>query len=60
MKLVWEDSEMGWICSDCGERYSDEEAARMFGYNYPQTIENFEKGYHCMGCGGCFTDVEVD
>ena len=57
MKLVWEDSEMGWICSECGARYSQEEVARAFEYN-EQIPQNFYECY-CMDCGGLFTDVEI-
>lgn len=58
MKLVWEDSEMGWICSDCGARYSTEEVARMFNYN-DQIPENFVESY-CMDCGGLFSGIEIE
>ena len=58
MKLVWEVSECGWICSECGARYSKEEVARMFNYN-EQTPENFFPSY-CMDCGGRFVGVETE
>lgn len=57
MKLVWEESERGWICNSCGARYSKEEVARMFDYN-EQTPENFTESY-CMDCGGLFSEVKI-
>ena len=56
MKLVWNDSEQGWICSNCGSIYSEEEVQRVFGYNY-QSSENFDDGY-CMDCGCHWTEAE--
>ena len=55
MKLVWDELECGWKCSDCGALYGEDEVARMFDYNL-QTAKNFHDGY-CMDCGGRFTEV---
>lgn len=57
MKLVWNELECGWECSDCGAIYGEEEVARMFDYNV-QSAKNFHDGY-CMDCGGRFTEVVV-
>lgn len=53
MKLVWNDIECGWVCSECGAIYGEDEVVRMFDYN-DQSVENFHDGY-CMDCGGRFT-----
>ena len=55
MKLVWNELECGWECSDCGAIYGEEEVARMFDYN-TQDANHFHEGY-CMDCGGRFTEV---
>lgn len=55
MKLVWNELELGWECSDCGAIYGEEEVARMFDYN-TQNAENFHSGY-CMDCGIRFEEV---
>ena len=57
MKLVWNDLELGWECSDCGAIYGEEEVARMFNYN-EQTANNFTGGY-CMDCGVRFEEVVI-
>ena len=51
MKLVWNERECGWECSECGALYSDYELERVFSYN-EQTPKNFTESY-CMDCG-CF------
>ena len=55
MKLVWNELECGWVCSECGAIYSEEEVARVFGYN-DQVTTNFHDGY-CMDCGGRFVEA---
>ena len=55
MKLVWNDCEMGWICSECGAIYGPEEVARAFN-DENQTQESFNECY-CMDCGGIFTEA---
>lgn len=57
MKLVWNDLELGWECSDCGAIYGEEEVARMFNYD-EQTSQNFTAGY-CMDCGVRFEEVVI-
>lgn len=51
-KLIWNNLECGWECSECGALYSEDEVARMFNYDN-QTIDMFRGGY-CMDCGSCF------
>ena len=58
MKLVWNDLECAWVCSECGAIYGEEEVARMFGYNI-QEAKNFTGGY-CMDCGGQFDGIIVE
>lgn len=48
MKLVWNETECAWICSECGANYGTEEVARTFDYS-DQVSENFTGGY-CMDC----------
>jgi hypothetical protein len=60
MKLVWEESEQGWICSECGARYSKDEVARAFDYNYEEQVpENFSEIY-CMDCGCLFSEAVIE
>lgn len=49
MNLIWNELEQGWECECCDALYSDDEVARMFGYNF-QSPDNFIGGY-CMDCG---------
>jgi len=49
MKLVWNELECAWECSECGALYSKEEVERVFGYN-TQVPERFTESY-CMDCG---------
>jgi hypothetical protein len=55
MQLVWNDLECGWVCSECGAIYGEEEVARMFQFS-DQIPKNFMESY-CMDCGGCFTEA---
>lgn len=56
MRLVWNELECGWQCSECGALYNEEEVARMF--NYCVCVPKyFEEGYYCMDCGGRFTEA---
>lgn len=59
MKLVWNDGECGWVCSECSAIYGEEEVARMFNYD-EQIPKNFMEGFYCMDCGGIFTEVVVE
>ena len=56
MKLVWNDGEQGWVCSNCGSIYGEDEVQRAFGYNY-QESKNFIECY-CMDCGCLWTEAE--
>ena len=49
MKLIWNELECAWECSECGALYSKEEVERVFGYN-TQVPERFTESY-CMDCG---------
>ena len=49
MKLVWNDVENGWVCSDCSAIYGETEVERAFG-NREQIPENFYESF-CMDCG---------
>lgn len=55
MTLKWNEIEHGWVCSDCGAIYGDEEVQRLFGFD-DQIPENFCEGY-CMDCGVQFTEA---
>ena len=55
MKLVWNDLECGWECSECGALYGEEEVARLFNFD-EQVPKNFTVGY-CMDCGGRFEEI---
>lgn len=48
MRLVWNETECAWMCSECGANYGTEEVARAFDYR-DQVPENFNGGY-CMDC----------
>lgn len=56
MKLVWNEVECGWECSECGALYSDYELERVFDYNI-QTPEHFTERY-CMDCGCLWEEAE--
>ena len=57
MKLVWNEIECGWECSECGALYGDEEVARLFMFD-KLTVENFAGGY-CMDCGVSLDEVDT-
>ena len=57
MKLIWNELENGWECSECGALYSAEEVERVFGYR-EQVSKNFDESY-CMDCGCAWTEVEI-
>lgn len=56
MKLVWNDGENAWICSECGAIYGEDEVRRVFNYD-EQTAEHFIESY-CMDCGCTWTTAE--
>lgn len=56
-KLVYNEKECGWYCSNCSALYSDDEVNRMFGYTGIFKPEKFEGGY-CMDCGTWFMEAE--
>ena len=57
MKLVWNELENAWECSECGALYSNEEVERVFGYN-TQIPENFTESY-CMDCGCQWNEADM-
>ena len=57
MKLIWNELEHGWKCSECGALYSTEEVERVFSYR-EQVPKNFDESY-CMDCGCSWTEVEI-
>lgn len=57
MKLVWNELENAWECSECGALYSSEEVERVFGYN-EQVPEHFTESY-CMDCGCQWDEAEM-
>ena len=57
MKLVWNEVECGWECSDCGALYSKEEVERVFNF-HNQVSENFTESY-CMDCGCCWVEAKM-
>lgn len=57
MKLVWNDVENGWECSECGALYENEEVARLFMFG--EQVENNFVGGYCMDCGVELNEVEV-
>ena len=58
MKLIWNDCENGWVCSECGAIYGTDEVERAFGYNN-QKPENFSESY-CMDCGCLWEEAAVE
>ena len=56
MKLVWNDVERGWVCSECGSIYDTDEVQRAFNY-VEQTAEHFTESY-CMDCGCVWMTAE--
>ena len=58
MKLVWNEVERGWVCSECGSIYSDSELERVFNYK-AQIPKNFTESY-CMDCGCHWEEAEGD
>ncbi len=57
MKLVWNDVENGWECSECGALYDNEEVARLFMFG--EQVENNFVGGYCMDCGVELNEVEM-
>lgn len=57
MKLVWNEIENAWECSECGALYSKEEVERVFGFD-TQVPENFAESY-CMDCGCQWDEAEM-
>ena len=57
MKLVWNEVECAWECSECGSLYSKEEVERVFGFRN-QVPEHFTESY-CMDCGCAWAEAEM-
>lgn len=57
MKLIWNEVENAWECSECGSLYCDGEVERAFGYK-TLVPENFVESY-CMDCGSVWTEAEM-
>ena len=57
MKLVWNEIEGAWECSECGSLYSSEEVERVFGFR-TQVPEHFTESY-CMDCGCQWDEAEM-
>ena len=55
MKLVWNELECGWECSECGAIYGEDEVARMFQFD-TQIPKHFIDSY-CMDCGVRFEEA---
>lgn len=58
MKLVWNEVEEGWICSNCGAIYGTDEVNRVFGFD-EQSPDRFYESY-CMDCGCLWENAEKD
>lgn len=58
MKIVWNEVENAWQCSECSSLYSSEEVERAFGYNV-QIPRNFSESY-CMDCGCLWAEAVVE
>ena len=57
MKLVWNEVEHAWECSECGSLYSDAEVERAFGF-HTRVPEHFVESY-CMDCGCMWEEAEM-
>ena len=57
MKLIWNEVEQAWECSECKSLYSDYEVERVFGYS-TQIPKNFNESY-CMDCGCMWEEAKM-
>ena len=62
-KLIYNDLEQGWECSNCGGLFSSEELARVFDYDTSDLEEqrNYKRNIissYCMDCGCLWEDID--